>query len=267
MINLDNVATALLRFRGQKPFDHCVIDDFFVPDWAARLESEFPAYDSPEWYVYDNAIEHKRALNDWNRYPATTYQTLVYLSSDAFVRGTLGGTLGIDIRPDPGLHGGGWHMHGCGGNLNPHMDYHLHPKMHAVRKLNLIVYLSSSLEPTKHGGHFGLWAHNADDDCPGHLVREIAPQFNRAVLFDTTQNSWHGMSQQLAVPAGIYRKSLAIYYMTGARPSDLTARQRALFAPRADQADDPDVAELIRRRAHPDLHKEVYRQIGSSRNE
>lgn len=264
MINIDNVARALQTFRGRQPFDHCVVDDFFTEEWAARLEAEFPAYDSQQWYVYDNAIEHKRALNDWNQYPAATYQALTFLVSDSFVRGTVADTLGIDIHPDPGLHGGGWHIHGSGGNLNPHMDYHLHPKMGAVRKLNLIVYLSSSLEPETHGGHFGLWEH--DVDRPRQLMREVAPQFNRAVLFDTTQNSWHGMSRQLVVPEGVYRKSLAVYYMTSATPSDLAARQRALFAPRTDQIGDPHVAALIERRVHPSLYKDAYRNKDPGRD-
>ena len=47
-----------------------------------------------------------------------------------------------DLYPDYGLHGGGWHMHGTGGNLNVHKDYSVHPKLGLRRKLNLIVYLS-----------------------------------------------------------------------------------------------------------------------------
>lgn len=259
MINMDNFVRALRSFAGQQPFDHCVVDDFFEPEWAERLETEFPAYDSQRWYIYDNAVEHKRALNDWNQYPEATYRALAVLASESFASVKLGNVLGMDLRPDPGLHGGGWHIHGTGGNLNPHLDYHIHPKMQMVRKLNLIVYLSSSLDPDEHGGHFGLWRHDAEADQPGELAREIAPRFNRAVLFDTTQNSWHGMSRQLTVPAGIYRKSLAVYYLTDPMQSDLNARQRALFAPRAEQANDPHVTDLIRRRVHPEQYKDAYR--------
>lgn len=266
MVNIENLVAALAGYHGKQPFDYCIVDNFFSSDVAAQLEAEFPSYDSPKWYIYDNAIENKRALNDWNQYQVATYQTLAYLLSETFVRGVIGRKLGLDLRSDPGLHGGGWHMHGQGGNLNPHMDYHFHPKLQMVRKLNLIVYLSSSLEPDKHGGHLGLWEHDEDGNCPGKLVHEIAPQFNRAVLFDTTQNSWHGMSRQLDVPDGVYRKSLAIYYLISAEPDDFLKRQRALFAPRGNQADDPDVAKLIRARVDSELYKTAYIKPVLSRN-
>jgi hypothetical protein len=51
--------------------------------------------------------------------------------------------LDLFLYPDPGLHGGGWHMHGAGGNLNPHLDYSIHPKSGLMRKLNIIIYLSN----------------------------------------------------------------------------------------------------------------------------
>ena len=53
--------------------------------------------------------------------------------------------IGIKLFIDPGLHGGGWHIHSNKGNLNPHLDYSIHPKMDIQRRLNLIVYLEIKL--------------------------------------------------------------------------------------------------------------------------
>lgn len=258
LINLDRLAVALRTFQVGQPFSHCVIDGFFKPEWAAKLAGEFPAYDSPNWFVYDNPLEHKKALNDWNRYPAATYRTLTRLNSRAFIDSLLVPVVGVDLEPDSGLHGGGWHIHGQGGNLNPHVDYHIHPKLGLVRKLNLIIYLSENLEPERHGGHFGLWTHDARTERPARLVKEVAPVFNRAVLFDTTQNSWHGMSRPLTVPAGVYRQSLAIYYLTSPSPDDTVSRQRALYAPREGQKGDPAIEKLIRLRADQAHYREAY---------
>lgn len=265
MIDMDNLARALDSFHSGEPFSHCVVDGFFEPEWARRLEAEFPDYDSDKWYVYDNAIEHKRALNNWNLYPEATYRTLAYLSGHAFASDLLGGSLGIDLVPDPGLHGGGWHMHGAGGNLNPHLDYHTHPKMGMVRKLNLIVYLSSALDPSRHDGHLGLWRHDPNSGGPGELAKEVAPEFNRAILFDTTQNSWHGMSRRLSVPQDVHRKSLAVYYLIQASEADRGRRQRALFAPHEDQKGDADVEALILKRADVNASRDVYRSPSGSK--
>jgi hypothetical protein len=169
----------------------------------------------------------------------------------------LSSKVGTHLYPDPGLHGGGWHIHGAGGNLNPHLDYSIHPKLKLQRKLNIIVYLSSGMRPD-HGGHLGLWKHDPETFSPGDLVQEYEPAFNTAVIFDTTRNSWHGMSRPLQVPPGVYRKSIAVYYLCDPE-AEAPSRERALFAPRESQKGDPEVAELIRRRADPKEHSSVYR--------
>jgi Rps23 Pro-64 3,4-dihydroxylase Tpa1-like proline 4-hydroxylase len=256
MINQKAVASAFSGFKKGQPFHHCVVDDFVSPETAAGLEGEFLSYDSPKWFVYKNMIEDKKALNDWNVFPGLTYQYFCFLNSAEFV-GLLSEFIGSRLYADPGLHGGGWHIHGPGGNLNPHLDYSLHPKLGLQRKLNIILYVSSALKP-EHGGHLGLWEHDTGTKRPGKLAREIAPAFNRAVIFDTTQNSWHGMSSKLTQPEGIYRKSLAIYYLCDP-PKDTDPRGRALFAPREEQKGDAAVEELIKARSGVASSEKVYR--------
>lgn len=148
-------------------------------------------------------------------------------------------------------------MHGPGGNLNPHFDYSIHPKVGLQRKVNVIIYLSSALKE-EHGGHLGLWSHDAANDAPGDLIKVIQPKFNRAVIFDTTQNSWHGMCCPLTQPEGIFRKSLAVYYLTDPA-AGVDRRQRALFAAREEQRGDKSIEELILRRADINSSSSVYR--------
>ena len=62
-------------------------------------------------------------------------------------------------------------------------------------------------------------------------IKKIAPVFNRAVLFRTSDISWHGMPDPVLCPEGQARKSLAIYYMSEARP-EATPRFKATFRPR-----------------------------------
>lgn len=256
MINHQALTASFSTFKSARPFSHCVVDDFIGADLAKSLESEFLPYDSAKWFVYKNRIEDKKALNDWNAFPAVTYRFLQYLNSGEFVK-LLSGLTGNVLYSDPGLHGGGWHIHGTGGNLNPHFDYVIHPKLGLQRKINLIIYVSSDLKP-EHGGHLGLWEHDAATGRPGKLAKEIAPAFARAVIFDTTQNSWHGLSSQLTQPAGIYRKSLAIYYLCDP-PGGIEQRGRALFAPREDQKGDAAIEELIRARSDVEASQKVYR--------
>ena len=228
------------------PFDHLVIDDFFPLERAQKLSQEFPVYDDPSWFFYNNPLEKKKTINNWYDFPPETYKTFTLLNSQEFID-MLSEKTGIEyLYPDIGLHGGGWHIHSRGGKLNIHLDYSIHPKTGLQRKLNLIVYLTEGWKP-EWGGGLELWSHNPKTKRPLRREKTIDNVFNRAILFDTTQNSWHGLPQPLNCPEGIYRKSLAVYYMTDPE-ENVDPRNRALYAPTEDQENNQEILDLIQRR-------------------
>ena len=65
-----------------QPFDHWIIDDFLPIETARQLEAEFPAFNSPLWFQYDNPLENKKTCNHWDRFPPTTYCTIDSLLKD-----------------------------------------------------------------------------------------------------------------------------------------------------------------------------------------
>jgi len=247
MINQRNWSELKAEYLNGQPFDHIIIDNFWTDEIAQALVNEFPSYDSTVWTAhYQNAIEDKKACNHWDKFPATTYKAFTYLNSPLFVN-IIEQIVGrSNIYTDVGLHGGGWHGHHKGGKLNVHLDYSIHPKLELARNYNLIVYMTPDWNPDWRGG-LELWSHGPDG--PKDLVKTVENKFNRAVLFDTTQNSWHGLPDDLDCPDNVYRYSMAVYYLTdpleGSDP-----RGRALFAPHKDQANDESVLELIKKRSH-----------------
>ena len=106
------------------------------------MEASFFDYDSAKWHVYSNAIEEKKTCNIWNEFNGHLYKYFSEINSAAFVE-KLSEFTGINLVPDNGLHGGGLHIHSGGGNLNPHLDYSIHPKLGLQRKINIIYYCSS----------------------------------------------------------------------------------------------------------------------------
>ena len=225
------------------PFPHLVLDNFFDDELAHELAADFPDYDSPVWHTYDNAIEVKKTLNNWHHFSPALYKFFTDINSRECYR-IFERLTNCKLYPDHGLHGGGLHIHGAGGRLNTHLDYSIHPKLGLERRLNLIVYLNAGWQKSW-GGSLGLW--RDDGGKPGELIKSIAPMFNRAVLFDTT-NAWHGLPEPITCPPGQHRKSLAVYYLCEPREG-AADRSRALFAPTEAQAGDRDVLELIERRA------------------
>lgn len=229
------------------PFFHIVIDNFFPEEVAHQLSNEFVDYQDPYWKKFDNPIENKKISNNWNIFPKTTYSEITRLLSNDYIE-ELKKITGIDkLYPDIGLSGAGWHMHGRGGKLNVHRDYVIHPKINLSRKLNLIIYLTPNWNQ-EWGGGLELWSHDSTTDRPKELVHKIECVFNRAIIFDTTQNSWHGLPNALTCPDNVYRKSIALYYLT-----DLTGneeqRYRAQFVPSKEQMNDKSIEEFCEQRS------------------
>jgi len=245
MIQTNINHTQNLEYNSANPFPHIVFDNFFEQEWAQKLSDDIPTLDNSIWHQYNNKIENKYACRQWLAFPETTYKTFSYFCSNEFVN-KLSELTGIyPLFPDYGLNGGGWHVHTRGGLLNVHKDYSIHPQLKLERALNLIVYLTPEWEPSW-GGALGFWSEK--DNQPDELVKSIDCIYNRAVLFDTRQNSWHGLPQPIMCPTNIRRTSIAIYYVT--TPTEYSASHtRALFAPTEQQKSDTEVLEFIKQRS------------------
>jgi Rps23 Pro-64 3,4-dihydroxylase Tpa1-like proline 4-hydroxylase len=236
------------------PIDHIVVDSFLPEDFARDLSNEFGDYDGDHWHKYSNMIEEKRTCNQWNLFKPKTYTYFQIICSD-LVNTEISKKFNIEVEADYGLHGGGQHIHSKMGNLNPHLDYSIHPKIGAERRLNAIYYLTDQHEESD-GGHFGLWDNSSASE-PGDLVKEYAPIFNRLVLFNTSQKSWHGLSRVYKPKLNRYRKSLATYYVSTPREDSLS-HTRAYFAPRAEQLNDQTVLDQIIARVTENGREKVY---------
>jgi hypothetical protein len=255
-INWHSIESQIDGFGKKPPFDYVVIDDFFKDEFAQTLSSEFPAYDSDAWHGYNNPIEVKKVCNNWNVFPANTYKVFSYFNSEEWLNYlSLKLTNGKKLHGDNGLNGGGWHTHKQGGKLNTHLDYSLHPKLGLQRKLNIIIYMNPNWQEDW-GGALGLWG-NESAEKPGDLVVSVWNKFNRAIIFDTTQNSWHGLPEPLTCPPSEARQSLAAYFLCEA-PKGVDERGKALFAPTKEQENDAEVLELIEKRSNVASAASVY---------
>ena len=234
-------------FKNSEPFNHVVIDNFFEESVANNIASEYPSVSTDKGVFYNNPIEVKKAIGDWNQFPKNTYSAFQYMCSQDFLN-KLEKITGIQgLIADYGLHGGGYHMHPRGGKLNVHKDYSIHPKLGLERRINIIVYLTPDWQESW-GGGLQLWTHDEEHNLPKEMAKQVHNQFNRAIIFDTTQNSWHGLPDKIQCPEGMSRNSLAIYYLSEPRQR-IETHSRALFAPHKDQSKDEEVLDFIRKRS------------------
>lgn len=105
---------------------------------------------------------------------------------------------------------------------------------------------------------------NESEKHPGALFSEIHPVFNRAVIFDVSLNSWHGLPSPIKFPAGVTRNSLAVYYLC--KPDNFAnhSRLKARFAPSSEQVGDVEVLKLIEARSALKFADTVYEQFNES---
>ena len=89
--------------------------------------------------TYKNYCELKKASDNWNLFPPEAYQLIFALNSHQFITNIKKALKMKNLYPDYGLNGGGFHIMGNKGKLNPHLDYVIHPKLNLMRKFNLII--------------------------------------------------------------------------------------------------------------------------------
>lgn len=205
-------------FARRDPFRHVVIDDFLDADYARRLLREFPPFER------GNARNEAGELGGKSTVERIRDLGAPYAALDDLIqtRGFLdlvSRLTGIpDLLYDPFYFGGGTHENRAGQDLDPHVDFNRHPIEHWHRRLNLIVYLN----PDWKDSWGGLLELHSDPRAADDRVSLIAPLFNRCVIFETTEWSWHGFSR-IAVPIDQgqrTRKSIALYFYTRERPRD-----------------------------------------------
>ena len=195
-----------------EPFPHIVIDGF-LPEPVARLALDhFPlqALASDRVFELGYAGLHKRQIlpeecDGWAR------QLFHFFNSRPMLEFLEGLTTIQGLLPDPYFVGGGYHETGRGGKLGIHADFRVNEQLHLERRVNVIIYLNESWSDS-YGGHLELWSRDMKQKC-----KEIAPVFNRCVIFNTDATSHHGHPDPLTTPDGVYRRSIALYYYTASR--------------------------------------------------
>jgi len=128
------------------------------------------------------------------------------VNSPRFVRHLTDITGIAPIYPDSELFGGGLHETRRGGFLNVHTDFNHHPKTGKHRRLNLILYLNPNWHD-EWNGQIELWDHSVS-----RTLLKANPTMNRALLFETSETSYHGHPSPLETPPHVRRQSLAVYY-------------------------------------------------------
>lgn len=218
LADTQRLATA---FALRDPFRHVVIDDFLAPACATGLLATFPAFERGNARNEAGALGGKSTV-ERIRALGAPYARLDDLVKSREFLDLIGRITGIaELLYDPFYFGGGTHENRAGQELDPHVDFNHYPFERWNRRLNLIVYLNHEWDDAW-GGALEL---HSDPRSPDDRVQSVTPLFNRCVIFETTESSWHGFSRITLPPERreVSRKSIALYFYTRDQPADEAA--------------------------------------------
>lgn len=181
-----------------RPFRHEIIDNWAPPELVRAAETEWPDEHWPFWHRYDNG---KLTTKDPLRIPPACSELIRRM-------------LCLPISELMGVSDafGDWNCHACGlhgmppgSSLGIHLDSDHHPNTGWQRACNAVFYLNSHWEDER-GGQFELY--NATGT---HCEKRISPKFNRLVLFQPSDVSYHAVSE---VTGPETRKTLTVFFWT-----------------------------------------------------
>ncbi len=221
-------------YQNAKPFPHIAMDDFLPADFLRGLLGEFP--DNSGRQHFDREQERLKYQVPPHLIPGRRLRNLVVELNSPAVLKFLEAMTGIDkLIADPYYIGGGLHETKAGGHLSVHADFNIHRGLNVERRLNLLVYLNDDWLP-EYGGNLELW-----DQKMEKRWHSIAPLIGRAVVFNTSLDSYHGQPDPLACPPDRSRKSIATYYYTASETgiTRLPARN-TMFQTRKGTGDQAD---------------------------
>ncbi len=198
------------QFRDAVPFPSILIDNFLEASFAREVVRSYPSFaKSQELGRSFKAVNEvgKVQVTDSKVFPAPVAELNRFLSSPAFVS-LMQTVSGYDeLLPDEELVGGGIHQTGPRGRLDVHVDFNYIPERKLYRRLNIIIFFNEQWEESW-GGRLELW-----DDKVQNCMHSFLPIFNRCVIFETNEISYHGVTA-VTCPPDYSRKSFAGYYYT-----------------------------------------------------
>lgn len=200
------IEQATATFQNGTPYRHIVLDNFLREEVAAQLYDNFPSIDKLKKH-YKGLNEQKSEGSNFSDFHPVFTQVRNCFMSPEFYQWVAQVTGIKDVFITDDNLGTGLHQGSDGSFLDIHVDFNIHHLKNVYRRLNMLIYLNQDWQPG-YGGAMEMW--NADMT---KLIKTVSPDFNRCLIFETSDISYHGYSK-ITLPTGITRKSFYTYFYT-----------------------------------------------------
>lgn len=259
MVFTVDLSTLAQSHQSAFPYPHTLVDNFLDTEFALQVQEEILNLPDDKFDRYHNPFEDKSTLRDKNDLPPKTQKLFDHLQSDEFLN-KLSTMVGHKLVLDPTKNFWGIHKAREGSKLDIHVDAGTHPVTKQKKQVTLGLYLSKNWKP-QYGGELEIWDGENSVDNKAKLricVTKAVPDFNRLVIFNCDDNSWHGSPSPIECPEEATRIFLTMSYLSDNKEFE-NKRSKAFFVKLPDEPEDEEKDKLRLMRADPELFKQVYR--------
>ena len=232
VLNKQNYSKLKTEFNdSKKPYRYVVIDNFFKDDVAEKLFTNYPNENSSKWYRFrddiggiKNVLEQGMyGISDEKDIPSVWQNVISKMNNFEFCKMLEKITGVLDILPDTYNKIGQWtglRVMKKGSYQLIHSDARLHPHLKLEKKLTIVGYMNKNWKESD-SGYLEIW-NNDMKKC----FEKVEPIFNRVLLFENTETSYHGVPE-----VNGYRNSFLLSYLKDVDDFKET-RPKALFVKR-----------------------------------
>lgn len=196
-----------------KPFPHIIVDGMFSNEGLENVLAEFPNPDDARLRRYGNQKENKLEGPE----PTWGPRTRDYFDAVRSMIPALEDIFKLENLTMETI-GGGYHIIPPGGYLGVHTDFNRSPDTQLYRRLNFLTFLNHDWGQGE-GGFLVMHGDGGEDRI------ELAPEFGRTVVFETSDHSWHGHP----APTTRWRYSVAAYFFTPDPPEGYTTEHSTVW--------------------------------------
>jgi hypothetical protein len=247
-----STAELAIQYKDAKPFPHLLIDNMFPDAMLDEVVSEIPPMADAKWVHENRERLTKSNLRSAVDLGEAGYQFTAFLNSAKFLY-LITELTGIwALLPDPYMGGAGYHVLPAGGKFDVHADRNVDQVTGLKRRLAMLVYLNKDWK-SEYGGQLELW-----DSTGSRCEKVIEPTFNRTVLFEVTDQNFHGVRPVVVNDRA--RTSFATYYHTV--PEAHLIPHNSIYAPNFYMRRDPLFKRVVNDVMPPVLYRAARRLAG-----
>jgi Rps23 Pro-64 3,4-dihydroxylase Tpa1-like proline 4-hydroxylase len=189
-------------WKNSKPVKHVFLDDVFPTDIVLQLYNSYPK--ASDLLLRNSLRERKRVGVQLDKYDSIVAD-FQYCFLDEKILNIVESITNIkNLAIDPSFYASGISVMAKNDFLNPHLDNSHDGDRNLYRVINSLYYCSPEWK-IEDGGNLELW------DTSLNFPEVIHSKFNRLVLMETNETSWHSVQK---IKVDKQRNCVSNYYFS-----------------------------------------------------